>query len=233
MWITLLTMASAAASMASLAKVFGLMKISKADQDGLKDQCNIATVQQLVASRPRLAYSHHSTTCRLLVAAIDFIQPKRLAAPDVDDAQVHKYFETKDRPLKESWEFFLATMIHRAMSQSGQSNRTEHSAEASAQKSAQNTKAEKKFRAGDTYWVEVEHESDEEALSDDETDGLDFGASSLWLLDKVNLEVCLKRAADIVRIPLSLFKMLYPFQRDGVAWIAGLFLDDSGGILGE
>ena len=75
--------------------------------------------------------------------------------------------------------------------------------------------------------------SPQEEEEEEDMDEFKFGADSQWHLDTVDREVCLKKAPEVVRIPLSLFKKLYPFQREGVAWIAGHHLNDTGGILGE
>ena len=62
---------------------------------------------------------------------------------------------------------------------------------------------------------------------------LEFDQDCPWELDLESNEVFLKRSPEKSRIPLSLYIMLYDYQRVGVAWILDLFVNDTGGIVGE
>ena len=62
--------------------------------------------------------------------------------------------------------------------------------------------------------------------------GID-GPDSPWELNMEEKKVVLKKLPNAVRVPFALFEKLYPHQRSGLEWMAGLRLDGRGGILGE
>lgn len=56
---------------------------------------------------------------------------------------------------------------------------------------------------------------------------------SPWTLDDKLSCVVLKKIPKMVRIPIALFKGLFPHQRQGIEWMADLHIEETGGILGD
>lgn len=229
-------MSLALGSMESLTRVFGLLEISASDKQALKEQCGIDSVKKLMENRQNLASSSYKS-CHLLVAGIGYINERRAKLkPPYDDTTVHLLF-TSSESLDASWEHYLARLIEQAKVEpeeqlTGKRTRTE---QGEMQKGlAGKTKNQKVFRNGDVYWEEVSDEGFRSTEKGIDVDELGINTEdSPWTFDDSGQYVVLANEPTALRIPKELFKMLYCYQRSGVAWMAGLHIGNTGGILGE
>lgn len=227
-------MASSLGAMTSLVKIFGLLEISEGDRQGLKAQCGITSVEKLIENRENLARSKYKS-CYLLVAAVDFIAERRGdQTSSYDYSTVDELFSSSVL-LEHSWEHFLARIIQHSKTQPGPAMAAMKSfaEKGKTKKKGDEKKANQKvFRNGDVYWEEI---SDAKRAADEtvDVDDLILAADSPWQVDESSNHVALKEKPDAVRIPMALFKKLFCFQRSGIAWLSGLYINDTGGILGE
>jgi DNA excision repair protein ERCC-6 len=97
---------------------------------------------------------------------------------------------------------------------------------------------QKKFKRNDKYWVGTngstihQDEDNEMNLSCVQT-LLGLDDESPWMYEPSTDEVVLKELSQSVRLPLSLFKKLFTYQRVGVDWMACLYKKKIGGILAD
>lgn len=232
--ISVSTMSAALGSMESLARVFGLLGISQRDKQGLGEQCGINSVETLIANRNNLARSPYKA-CHLLVAGIDFISERRSnMSPPHDDSKVHELF-TSSASLDQSFEHHLAQRVERARTGKHEefASKARRERQAGKQSDAKASK-DKVFRNGDVYWEHTEDINMDSAAEGVDVDDLGIqGKDSKWTLDETKEHVCLKTSPKDIRIPKRLFKDLYCFQRTGIAWLSGLYINETGGILGD
>ena len=223
--------------MESLTRVFGLLGISNKDKQDLNRQCDINTVQKLIDNRENLLRSKYKA-CHLLVAAIDFIGERRGETPPPhDDSKTHLLF-AEHEPLGESWEFHLTKMIEQARAGSPAilASNPRASANEGEKSTGRQPSKDKVFRNGDVYWEDIGNQDADPILSPAVVDADELGINnpaSPWKFDESMRYVVLKKSPSEVRIPILLFKKLFCFQREGVAWLAELYINDNGGILGE
>ena len=222
-------------STSPLKRILDRIKISTSDSKCLHEKYGITTVQEFINFRSTLALSHIiSKTCRLLVACIDYITERsNSSSTRYEESEEYKYF-ARGTPVSNCWEHFLALQYD------GERNKMESVEEDVIQKSTsmgdnqgRNGRDEKGFRVGDQYWLDLTLQQDKSTVSSLPEIEVSFDHSSLWSVSDDKKEVFLKTMTDTMRIPLPLFKTLYGYQRDGIAWMADLFERGTGGILGE
>lgn len=54
-----------------------------------------------------------------------------------------------------------------------------------------------------------------------------------WHLSECSQLYAHKKHSNLLRIPVELFRTLYPHQRQGIVWMTDRFKDGTGGILAE
>ena len=225
----------------SLGKLFGILQVSNKDRQVLQEQFGITTIQSLLRNRKQLIHNQQYKVCCRLVLAIDFLKLNGLRKKSTNAVSVETLFD-RIKGAATSWELFLAVRIMQA-------RQAESSVGSSLQKrkmgegSNQGKKSEpfqKKFKAGDQYWVDTydcrEQDDDSESEVDEDKEPEEpfvIEEDSPWELDEATEEVVLKEMHKWVRLPFALYKMLFPYQRVGVAWMAGLYQMGMGGILGD
>lgn len=226
-------MSSALGSMTSLEKLFGLLEVSGGDREGLKAQCGIDSIGKLMLNRENLARSPYKT-CHLLVASIDFIAERKASLSPPHDYSTADQLFTSKMPLEQSWEHYLARMIEQARNEPQETaTATRSRAEKGNTAKRRDGRAKQKvFRNGDVYWEEVGDVKMASGTTDMDELGI-AAEDSPWQYDEASEHVVLIKEPKSIRIPKDLFKMLFSFQRAGIAWLSGLYIDKTGGILGE
>lgn len=224
----------------SLKRLYDAVYASPKDRDHLQTQWGVTTLSALVKCRAALAQQSYKV-CGRLVEAIDCLRHHNAG---YDDNNCYTILSTQE--FRQRLALFLAQRMITAMQQ-GPSNRNKRNATdvpASTAKAKSDNKVEppqKKFRSGDTYWVDPKYGpafDDSESFEEENVPsveallGLD-DENSPWKYDNATQEVVWKSLPNSIRVPEHLFRKLYPYQRIGVDWMAGLYQKKTGGILAD
>ena len=233
----------------SLHRLFEILRVSNKDRVALERQCGIVTIEQLFQSRAQLIYNRQYVVCLRLVAAIDYLTKKRFLLKGSTTSLDALFNATggSDDHSKNNWEYFLALKIMQSRQHQSDPNFKKRQVEelkaakadvTTANKSGEGEPFQKKFKQGDKYWVDTynsaHHQEEKSDSDDDDTEAILSPEENVeWQYDKTTQDLLLKAAPHCVRIPLPLFKVLYTYQRVGIAWMATLYQNKTGGILGE
>lgn len=226
-------MTSAMASKSSLDRVFEFMKICEGDREEIKKEFRIDTVTKLIQSRSSLSACRNNAACRVVVFGIDFIKLHlQNSSNTINEYNVDALFTSTER-IASSWKRFLMSRIEESMKRSSETVVEDDTASSTTTNSSIST-IENETKSKEVHFEWAEEDIDDDNDFDMEFDEeLEFDQDSPWELDSNSHEVYLKKKPESVRVPVTLYKMLFDYQRLGVAWIIQLFLDKTGGILGE
>jgi hypothetical protein len=204
----------------SMVQVYQHLRIPKGDQKQLRTVFGIDTLTKLIQRRNELALSRNPS-CRLLAFTVDYI----VECCKNDDASVHDLLFTSP-----AFVVFLALKILLAQLPHQRQLTTEGGVLTS--KNAGKASPQIIYKQGDQYWENAKDKTSEEDNEGSEEELL-FGHGSTWQLSPDGLQVLLSADPGLIRLPVKVFRDSFLHQRDGVAWIAGLWRQEIGGILAE
>lgn len=200
-------------------------------KEKLKVENGILSLEQLLSQRrmvEKMVQKRISVHASRLLVSIDFIAARRESE---DFRSIKELFGSN--PTADSYEYFLAASVD--------TKGLYEQKRAISVVPVENKKARRGYVGSfvgrivpdDANYVTPEQLSvgsgmDQAAL----VELLKLGSDSPWSLDE-SLEHVLSKQLPELCIPVTLFHYLYPYQRSGLDWMAGLRLNKSGGILVE